>query len=746
MRAVLTALLVILAAAPAAGEGAERRSSDPPAPAPAFHAIRTTTQPIRVDGVLDEAAWETAWSTELPVEVTPGENTPAPVRTVVLLTYDREALYVGFRAFDPDPGAIRAHLTDRDNAWGDDWIGIVLDTFNDQRRDYLLLVNPLGVQMDNIEVTNGDSQEWDGIWHSAARITDWGWAAEFKVPFSSLSFQRADGTQVWGFDAIRGYPRTIFRQMGAFSRDRNNNCYLCQALRISGFEGVKPGRNLELAPTVTGLSTATHEGRPGGGLGKPDSEAEAGVSGRWGITPNLVFSGTVNPDFSQVEADALQLDINEPFALAYPEKRPFFMEASDFFSTPFTALYTRTMREPAWGAKLTGKVGRETVGVFSVRDDITNLIIPGSQGSAATTLNQASTAGVLRYKHDIGTQYTVGAMATLREGGEYSNRVAGVDGNLRFTRKDRVSFQFLGSTTTYPAAVAALYRQPEGAFSDAAATVSYVRSTRHVYATASYTSVGDGFRADLGFMPQVDYRRARGYARYQWLPGARTWFTNINVVGDVTHDETQRGEFLQRSAIVGANYQGPLQSHVGVQLTQKREAYRGQVFDQTTVMLHNCGQPTGATSYAVSVFTGDRIDYAHARPGRRLRIQGELLQRLGRHLQVTVAPTWERMRVADGQLYEALMADVRLTYQFTSRLFARGIVQFTDYSYDPARYADGHDRSFAGAFTQLLLSYKVNPRTVFFLGYTDTREGVDPDALVQRERTVFAKVGYAWTF
>ncbi len=746
MRSVLTALLVFLAAAPVAGAGPARRAADPPAPAPALHEIRTTTQPIRIDGVLDEAAWETAWSQDLPVEVTPGENTPAPVRTVVLLTYDREALYVGFRAYDPDPGAIRAHLADRDNAWGDDWIGIVLDTFNDQRRDYLLLVNPLGVQIDNIEVTNADSQEWDGIWHSAARITDWGWAAEFKVPFSSLSFQRVDGPQVWGFDAIRGYPRTIFRQMGAFSRDRNNNCYLCQAIRISGFEGIKPGRNIELAPTVTGVSTATREGSVDAGLGEPDRDAEAGVSGRWGITPNLVFSGTVNPDFSQVEADALQLDINEPFALAYPEKRPFFMEASDYFSTPFTAVYTRTLREPAWGAKLTGKIGRETVGAFSVRDDITNLIIPGSQGSAAATLDQASTSGVFRYKHDIGTQYTVGAMATVREGGDYSNRVAGVDGNLRFTRKDRVSFQVLGSTTTYPAPVAFRYRQPDGAFSDAAATVSYIRSTRHVYATASYSSVGDGFRADLGFMPQVDYQRARGYARYQWLPGARTWFTNINVFADVTHDQTQRGSFLVRTAIAGANYQGPLQSHIGVQFTRKREAYGGQVFDQTTWYVHHCGQPTGATSYFINLWLGDRIDYAQARPGERTRLQGELQQRLGRRLQLAVAPTWERMRVDEGQLYDARMADVRLTWQFTSRFFVRGTVQFTDYTYDPARYADGRDRSFAGTFTQMLLSYKVNPRTVFFLGYTDTREGVDPDVLVQQDRTVFAKIGYAWTF
>lgn len=186
MRTTTVALLCHLFAS--GGAAASDRPPSPPA-----QPIAATSDAIRIDGALDESVWERAWSMELGFEVHPGENTPAPVRTVVLLTYDREALYVGFRAYYPYPRAIRAHLSDRDSAWGDDWIGIVLDTFNDQRRDYLLLVNPLGVQMDNIELTNADSQDWDGIWESAARITDWGWTAEFKVPFSSLSFQRAAG-------------------------------------------------------------------------------------------------------------------------------------------------------------------------------------------------------------------------------------------------------------------------------------------------------------------------------------------------------------------------------------------------------------------------------------------------------------------------------------------------------------------------------------------------------------------------
>jgi hypothetical protein len=207
---------------------------------------------IRVDGVLDEAAWDRALVVDLPVEVRPGENIPAAVRTEALVMHTRTHLVVGFRAFDPEPERIRAHLSDRDNAWADDWVGVVLDTFNDRRRDYLLLVNPLGVQTDRIEVAGSGGVVWDGIWDAAATIDDWGWSAEMAIPFSTLRFQRSDGPQIWRFDAIRGYPRSIDRQFGAFARDRDNNCYLCQAIEIEGFDGVSPGRNLEIVPTVTG--------------------------------------------------------------------------------------------------------------------------------------------------------------------------------------------------------------------------------------------------------------------------------------------------------------------------------------------------------------------------------------------------------------------------------------------------------------------------------------------------------------
>ncbi len=318
------------------------------------HMIQRAASPVRVDGVIQERAWEKVWSMDLDFEVRPAGNVLPPVRTQVLVTYDDGAVYFAFRAFDPRPEEIRAHLSDRDRIGADDWVAVILDTFNDERRSFDLIVNSLGVQADSIETATSNA-EWGGICDAAGRITAWGYAVEMRVPFSSLWFQNRDGgPQTWGFDAVRSYPRRVRPHIGLFGRDRNSNCYLCQAIKIQGFEGVEPGRNLEVVPTLTGTRTEGFASMAAASLAVSDSATDLGLTGRWSATPNLTLQGTPNPDFSQVEADAVQLDVNEPFAPQFAEKRPFFIEGPDFFQTRRQAVYSRTVRDPAWGAKLSG--------------------------------------------------------------------------------------------------------------------------------------------------------------------------------------------------------------------------------------------------------------------------------------------------------------------------------------------------------------------------------------------------------
>ncbi len=208
---------------------------------------------IDVDGRLDEAPWQGPPTFELEYETQPAENGPAPVRTEVWIGYDLNNLYVAFRAHDPEPMQIRARLSARDNAFQDDFVGVVLDTFNDQRRAFEFFANPLGVQMDltQNEMTGGEDDSWDAIWDSAGRLTETGYSVELRIPFSSLRFPKGEEGMTWGIDAVRFYPRNQRHRLALHPLERGNNCYLCQEDKLVGFVGVEPARSIELDPTLT---------------------------------------------------------------------------------------------------------------------------------------------------------------------------------------------------------------------------------------------------------------------------------------------------------------------------------------------------------------------------------------------------------------------------------------------------------------------------------------------------------------
>jgi hypothetical protein len=706
------------------------------------YVVPRTESEIKVDALLSEDAWRNALVLELNYEVRPGENVPPPVRTEVLLTYDRSQLYVAFRCYDPDPSAIRAHLSDRDRIDGDDWVGVILDTFNDERRSFDLLANPLGVQSDFIESETGGSS-WDGIWDSAGRITDWGYAVEMSIPFNQLRFQRTGAPQVWGFDGVRSYPRSQSHHIGMFPRDRSNNCYLCQAVKIEGFDGASPGYNIEVSPTVTGVRTDARRDFPDGDFDRENQKTEVGVTAKWGITPNLTFSGTINPDFSQIEADALRLDINQPFALYYPERRPFFTEGADFFDTLKPAIYTRTMRNPAWGLKLTGKERGNTIGAYVVEDQLTNLIFPGSQGSSSTSLARKSTATVLRYKRDIGSQYTVGALATDREGRDYFNRVYGLDADLRFTQTDQVQLQFMGSYTQYPADVADEYGQPAGTFDDRYIAFEWDHATRTHYIWLDYDDVGDGFRADLGFIPRVGFRNAEGGYFYTWNAPQDAWWSMFRAGGEANYYEDREGSLLNTGGSLWFQYRGALQTWFYSEGYRYREAYNGLEFDQTAYVVQSGFRPTG--NFQLDIYTrfGDRIDYANTRPGERILVNPYVRYNLGKRLRLAADHTYERMMVEEGRLYTANISQLRAVYQLNVRTFFRAVLQHVDYQRNPDLYTFEIDPEYQRFFTQLLFSYKVNPRTVLFLGYDDNHYGSHEYELTQSDRTLFVKLGYA---
>ena len=710
------------------------------------HRVPRVECSVRTDGVLDEPCWEEALVLPVAFEVRPGENIEPPVRTDVLLAYDRSNLYIAFRAYDPAPGLIRARLSDRDKMWDDDWVAINLDTFNDERRSFLFVCNPLGVQGDHIENEGGDGCPFDAIWDSGGEVNEEGYIVEMSIPFRALRFQRSSEDQVWGVDAIRSYPREVRHHIGLFPRDRNNNCYLCQAEKIIGFAGAKPGRSLEFDPTLTATKAQSRQGDeavPQGDFEDIQNRVDVGLTGTWGFTPNLTLCGTINPDFSQVEADAPQLDVNTQYALYYPERRPFFLEGMDMFDSRLGVVYTRTLADPDWGVKVTGKEGRSVIGVFTVRDAVTNFLFPSAYYSDTASLEQSSLGTVLRYRRDFNPSASLGLFITDRQGKDYYSRLASIDGNFRLTQKDRVQVQVLGSETQYPDSIAVWEDQPAGEFRGSGVDLFYFHNTSTLDWYAAARRLEPGLRADLGYRPQVDYNFGEAGAGYTFNRGAGSWWTMLNLGGCYQYEETTAHELIQKGVSAWFNYDGPREGFVNLNAYVGENRYEGNNYDINRLFYEGGLWLTSSVFIMAWGVVGDQIDYDNYRAGDVLTLEPIINVRLGKRLEIQYEHTYERLNVEGGRLYTAGVDYLRLVYQFNRRTFVRAIVQYYDTEYNADLYLDEMDSKEEYLFTQLLFSYKINPQTVFYLGYSDDYIGNQDYVLKQADRTVFAKIGYA---
>ncbi len=713
--------------------------------------------PIRVDGRLDEEAWRRALEIPLPWEVWPGENRPADVETTCLVTWDEHHLYVAFRVRD-DPGEIRAHLADRDRAFRDDQVGFAVDPFDDARRGFAFLVNPLGVQSDAVVTDTGaggfrgnltgapaEDWSWDAIWSAAARVGPRGWTAEIAVPLDALRFPREAGAQTWGFTCFRSRPRSVRKTYYPVRIDRNRSCWLCQVPRITGMRDLRPGRDVELDPTLTWGRTRAREPFPEGGFATTAEETDLGLSARWGVTPNASLDLALNPDFSQVEADAVVLDVNRTFTIFYPEKRPFFLEGADFFRTPYPAVHTRQVVDPSAGIKLTGKEGRNAGGAYVARDRVTHLVFPASRSSASTTLDRGNTAAVLRWRRDVGATSTLGMLLTDREGeAGYLNRVYGVDGTLRLDATNALIFQFLRSDTRYPADVANAFDQPGGLFHGKALSVNVNHRDRAWDLWAGWGRRTRGFRADAGFIPRVDTRELGGHAAWtRWgKPGERLTSARFQVNLHRTLDGARN--LLGEGGSLEVRLAGPRQSTLVLSRSRSRETWQGKVHDLAGWRGWFNVRPTGDFTCSVGFVAGEAIDYAGNRTGDRWKVAPGLTWNAGRHFYLQLDLAREALRVPGGTLYRADVHQGRLVWFFDVRTFVRAIVQWTEVRRNPALYPFPVDARSRRLFTQVLFSYKVNPRTVLYAGTTDTRLGDDRVDLLDAARTYFLKLGYAW--
>jgi len=707
---------------------------------------------IVLDGVMDELAWENATRIDLKYENRPGEGVAARVKTEAYFFEDGENLYVAIKAYDPKPSEIRASLRDRDALWSDDNVGIIVDTFNDERSGYEFFVNPLGAQADmRMDDTDGwhEDASWDAIWGSAGKLTDFGYLVEMSIPFNAIRFPESDGELTWNIAIWRNYARDVRVQLANVALDRNIRCNLCQFDRLTGFNAIESGNNFQLTPTVT-LGRNDEKEDVLEDWDEGENESEFGIDLRWGITQDMVLNTTINPDFSQVEADAGQLDVNNTFSLFFPEKRPFFLDGASYFETAnFNFVHTRNIATPDYGVKLTGKSDEHSYGVMVANDSNTSFLVPGNQGSDVATLDDDSNVAIVRYKMDVGERNNIGVLMTQRDASDYNNTLLSVDGSYWFSDIDSLTYQLAKSDTDNPLAIQDefdLKEEQQGT----AITLGYSHRTRDYNIRVNYTDVSDDFRADLGFQSRVDYSKLVIGGSQTWYGDKDDVFTEWGYFGDWDKSYDQDGNMLEEEIELHGNLQGPMQLFTNFGLVHRKRFYDDQFFNETQAMMYAQITPIAGLQLRMFNRFGSQIDFANTQLGDVVDIEPSISWDVNENLNIDFSFNYSQLDVDSKRLFTAEQSDIRLSYQFDMRSLVKLVIQYTDIERNPDLYSydedeeqrDKRSRYFS---TQLVYSYKINPQTLFYLGYSDG--GFQDDSLEHLERdqrTIFTKFSYAW--
>ena len=745
---------------------------------PASLSIPYAKASVLVDGDLSDEAWKTAKVVELNFVHRPFDNTKPPVNTTAYIFEDGNTLFVAFKAQDPEPEKIRSFLRDRDGTWGQDMLGIKLDTYNDGRLAYQFYVNPLGVQTDSIEneMTGNESASWNGIWQSEGRITDTGFEVEMAIPLRLLNFEESDDMKTWGMEFVRFYPRSEQYRISHVPFDRDNACNLCQMGEAQGFKEAKQGTNLAIVPTVV-LGASRERDPTETNDWDYDNVQEPGLDVNWAISPEISLQATLNPDFSQVEADSAQLNINNTFALFFDEQRPFFVENADYFTSFQNLIYTRNVNAPDYGLKLTGRKDQHSMGVFVANDESTTFLVPGNLGSSVASFDEKSTNLAARYRFDYSDRLAVGAVVTARNADNYHNYVASLDIKYRVNEQDTLRAQLIQTDTQYPDDLfiefcsndctaaedlteAALRVQGSDSFSGQAYYIDYRRENSDYDVRVTRLKTDENYRADLGFQSRVDREVNIIGGGYNWW-NENAWWNRIRLSGDWDQAHNMDGELLERELEAQIAVWGEYQSYAQFgALKRTRVGLRefsdrldivnnATYFDEKSMSLYVETKPNQYLTFSNFVRVGDAIDFANNRLGDQLIIEPTIDVNVGTHVRLRVRHTYSELDSNNANLFKAHLSDFRMTYQFDQLQFFRVTLAYSDITRNLDNYlpeiVDDFDGNTQSLGIQLLYSYKLNPLTKFFIGYADSAVNNDDiNKLRTNGQSVFMKFSYAW--
>jgi hypothetical protein len=719
--------LVVLAGLPAAHAQSPRE----------FQVSRVSAPPV-IDGDLGDEAWAgNPLDLDQWVTYNPHRGEKVPLRTDVRIRYDDRNIYFAFHCFDDEPDKIRTTVSRRDSVFNDDWIALSLDSAGTGQTAYHLFINPSGVQMDALNTSSGERFEADVLWDSAGKVTSDGYVVEVRLPLQTVRFSGGDAVKM-GLVFFRRISRSgisaSWPEMapGQWVFDRPAHLI---------FNNLKQPPLIELLPSVTyGVSQA--RATPDR-WDDADRKGDFGVSGKYGITSNITLDATVNPDFSQVESDSFQVEINQRFPIFFSEKRPFFMEGSGLFevagtggdSNMRTAVHTRRIINPSWGSKLTGTAGKVTFGLLNSLDNSPEDV--GDRGDAISGRRKLFTLG--RATYALGRSNYAGAIIIDTEHAGRHNRVVGGDLSFRFSPRHSFSTTFLASDTGDGSS------STEGTSSQ----VTYAYSSRRFVSENQIEHYARDFQMDTAFVNRTGFTSGWSYGEVNFYPkeGTNFWLKRVNPYywGKLGRDRIEGGD--ERFLNTGIRFHLTRQGYLQINQNRGQEPFAGREFKTGGgINLYGRGQVlrwldiNGGFNKGRSIYYDDPVDPFQ---GNSINNWFGVTLQPNQHFKQNIDVSTNRFnRASTGErVFTVHIVNLKTTYQFDRHFLVRLIEQ-----YDSSKHR---------LLTDLLASYEFVPGTVLHAGYgslhekrefQDGRLLPDNGDLMAVSRGLFFKASYLHRF
>ena len=693
-----------------------------------FGSYLSANAPV-IDGVIEIDEWANATEYELELEVSPARNAPALLKTFAKIKHDDENLYVAFRAF-ADKDEIRATIRSRDTGWSEDYVGVVIDTFGDDRYAIALGVNALGSQLD-LKQTPGDRDEdtsWNILFFAETSFTDYGYSAEFKIPFAELRYPDEE-VQEWSIGFVRKSfepgTQTIFADFTVYAQDQ---CFFCATDEIYVIQDLEETDRNYIYPYITLNQKAD---RPVDNLKYQNPDYEIGVSGLLDLDENNTIEYTINPDFSQVEADAAQILVNETFAVSLEERRTFFLEGTDLLDTDLDSVYTRSINNPLNAIKFINQSDK-TSSLFMRAQDTDSPYLAGGLYQSYSGNAGKSEVSILRSVRNYENQSNIGLLLTNRDyhrGGH--GRLVEVDANIRFQELYRLQLDFAKSYTqesddnfleTEDSLNGITYAMDGENFRGDAKNIRFVREGDGNTWGARLEDISPNYRADVGFVRQTGFKQLNLWHSRQYR--SNNFFRLMSPRIILRERSDYEGNQISDMMEIGARFETSINLRGNIERKIfKKEQFKDYLFneDQVRDSLWLGYSPSEAWGINLNADYGDRIAYNEDVPVIGDQANYTLFLALRPTDNLSIFLNKRKIQLKDKlsgeDFYNGSVDRITTNYSFSNDLSFKVNIESNDFSDD--------------YYLETLFKWSPDPYTIFYAGSSQFLNDGEPGGSLQ---------------